>query len=74
MRDDVEEVIEMIRPAIHMDGGDIELVDVDEASGHVKIRFQGACVGCAMSAVTLQHGIERALKARVPAVNSVEAV
>ena len=54
------------------DGGDVELVDVDE--GVVKLRLQGACVGCPMSAMTLQNGIERLLKEQIPEVKQVIAV
>jgi Fe-S cluster biogenesis protein NfuA len=67
-------VIEQIRPMIQADGGDIELVNVEEDEGVVSIRFQGACVGCPMSAMTLQMGIERNLKAKVPEVQKVVAV
>jgi len=74
MRERVEAVLEMIRPALQMDGGDCQLVDVDEATGVVKIHFIGACHGCHMSQMTLKMGIERALADRVPGVVSVEAV
>lgn len=74
MRDKIESVLEMIRPALQMDGGDCQLVDVDERSGIVKIHFVGACGGCPMSSMTLQGGIERAIKERVPEVTAVEAV
>jgi len=69
----VQEVIDLIRPAVQADGGDLELVDVDEA-GRVSIRFHGACVGCPSSTMTLQTGIERNLKTHVPGVTSVVAV
>ena len=69
----VEEIIELIRPAVQSDGGDLELVDVTD-EGVVKVRFHGACVGCPSSDITLQVGIERQLKGRVPEVKSVEAV
>lgn len=70
----VTDVVDQIRPMIQADGGDIELVSVDEEEGLVSIRFQGACVGCPMSAMTLQMGIERNLKAKVPEVKKVVAV
>jgi Fe-S cluster biogenesis protein NfuA len=73
LRDRVAKVINLIRPAVQSDGGDVELVDVTEA-GVVKIRLHGACVGCPSSAVTLQVGIERNLKNHVPEVRTVEAV
>ncbi|PZN07305.1 MULTISPECIES: NifU family protein [Thermaerobacter] len=73
MREQVEQALESIRPAIQMDGGDIELVDVDE-NGVVRVRLVGACVGCPMSIMTLKAGIERILRERVPGVTDVEAV
>ncbi len=73
LRDRVTEVIERIRPAVQADGGDIELVNVDEA-GRASIRFHGACVGCPSSAVTLHHGIERTLRERIPEVTGVDQV
>ncbi len=73
LRDRVAKVINLIRPAVQSDGGDVELVDVTDA-GIVKIRLHGACVGCPSSAVTLQVGIERNLKNHVPEVRAVEAV
>jgi Fe-S cluster biogenesis protein NfuA len=54
------------------DGGDVELVDVDESGGVVKVRLQGACAGCPMSQMTLRNGIERLLKKEIPEVKSVE--
>ena len=69
----VEEVLDLIRPAIQSDGGDVELVDVSE-DGVVLVRFQGACVGCPSSSITLQVGIERQLKEHVPEVTRVQAI
>jgi Fe-S cluster biogenesis protein NfuA len=68
----VEEVIEEIRPAIQMDGGDVELVGVDDA-GRVTVRLLGACTGCSMSQLTLKQGLENLLLMRVPGVTSVDA-
>ncbi|HLE47297.1 MAG TPA: NifU family protein [Candidatus Thermoplasmatota archaeon] len=73
-RDTVEAAIDEIRPALHMDGGDCEIVDVDEAGGMVSLRLVGACGGCPMSTLTLKQGIERIVKERVPAVRQVETV
>ena len=70
----VNEVIEKIRPAIQADGGDIELVDVDQSTGKVSIRFHGACRGCPMAALTLKVGVERHLKQQVPDVTEVVSV
>jgi Fe-S cluster biogenesis protein NfuA len=67
----VQDVLNMIRPAVQADGGDIELVDVTEGTGVVSVRFHGACHGCPSSTMTLQHGIERNLKEKVPEVTSV---
>jgi Fe-S cluster biogenesis protein NfuA len=70
LRDRVQDVINLIRPAVQADGGDIELVDVSSA-GVVQIRFHGACHGCPSSHMTLQMGIERNLRERVPEVTQV---
>lgn len=71
--DRVARIINLIRPAIQSDGGDVELVGVTN-DGVVQIRLHGACVGCPSSAVTLQMGIERNLREHVPEVTSVRAV
>jgi Fe-S cluster biogenesis protein NfuA len=70
IRDRVQNVINLIRPAVQADGGDIELVDVNPA-GVVQIRFHGACHGCPSSTMTLQMGIERNLREKVPEVTQV---
>ena len=70
LKEKIQSVINLIRPAVQADGGDIELVDVD-ADGVVQIRFHGACHGCPSSTMTLQHGIERNLRERVPEVSRV---
>ncbi len=69
----VAEVIDLIRPAVQSDGGDIELVNVTN-DGIVQIRMHGACVGCPSSDMTLRIGIERNLKDRIPEITAVEAV
>jgi Fe-S cluster biogenesis protein NfuA len=73
MKEQVEAVIQEIRPLLQADGGDIELVDVDEA-GVVKVRLRGACAGCPGAAMTLKMAVERRLKAKIPAVDRVESV
>lgn len=73
VRDRVQRVIDLIRPAVQADGGDIELVSVNPDST-VSIRLHGACVGCPSSSVTLQMGIERNLKTHVPEIKGVVAV
>lgn len=72
MRERVEQVINRIRPAVQMDGGDIELVDI--VDGVVKLRLVGSCAGCPSSTMTLKAGIERAIRAEVPEISGVEAV
>ena len=73
MKDRVARVINLIRPAVQSDGGDVELVGVTH-DGVVMIRLHGACVGCPSSTITLQMGIERNLREHVPEVKRVEAV
>jgi Fe-S cluster biogenesis protein NfuA len=74
MKEQVKKVLDAIRPALQADGGDLELVDVDEDKGIVKVRLQGACGHCPMSRMTLKHGIEARLKREIPQVKSVEEV
>ncbi len=69
----VSRIIEMIRPAIQADGGDVEFVGIDQ-DGTVRIRLHGACVGCPSSSMTLKLGIERNLREHVPSVSGVQAV
>lgn len=73
LHDRVVSVLELIRPSIQSDGGDIELVSIAN-SGVVQIRFLGACVGCPSSNMTLTVGIEENLKQNVPEVTAVIAV
>ena len=73
IKEKVEPVIEKIRPMLQADGGDIELVDVED-DGTVKVRLVGACAGCAMSQYTLKLGVERILMKEVPEVKVVESV
>jgi Fe-S cluster biogenesis protein NfuA len=72
MRELVEKALERIRPALNADGGDVELVDIQD--GIVKVRLVGACGGCPMSQMTLKMGIERVLREAIPEVKGVEAV
>lgn len=71
MQSQVEEVIEIIRPAIQADGGDIVLHEVDQETGVVTVELQGACVSCPASTITMKAGIERIMKDRVPGVTAV---
>lgn len=74
MREQIEKVIdEQIRPGLQMDGGDIELVGVED-DGTVKVRLKGACGGCPMSQLTLTMGVEKRLKDAIPEVKGVVAV
>ena len=69
----VEKALDAIRPALVMDGGNVELVEVTD-EGIVKVRLVGACAGCPASTLTLKAGIEATLKEQVPEVKSVENV
>jgi Fe-S cluster biogenesis protein NfuA len=69
----VQEVLDLIRPAVQLDGGDVELVEVTEG-GVVRVRLHGACVGCPSSTLTLQAGIESRLRERIDEVSRVEPV
>ena len=73
IKEKVQGVINLIRPAVQADGGDIELVDV-LSDGVVQIRFHGACHGCPSSTMTLQMGIERNLREKVPEITRVVPV
>ncbi len=72
MKEKVEKSLEKIRPSLQADGGDVELVEVDD--GVVKVRLTGACGGCPMSQMTLKMGIERILKKDIPEVKEVVSV
>ncbi len=72
MKEKIEAALEQIRPALQADGGDVELVGVDD--GVVSLKLKGACAGCPMSTMTLKMGIERVLKEQVPEVKEVVAV
>jgi len=66
----VDEVLQLVRPALQADGGDVRLVDVD-ADGVVSVELQGACKGCPMSQLTLANSVERILMEHVPGVTRV---
>jgi len=72
VHDKVSATIDVIRPAIQADGGDIFLRAFDEETGVVTVELTGACVSCPASTVTLKAGVERILKDRVPGVTAVE--
>lgn len=67
---EVKEVLELIRPSLIADGGDVELIEVRD-DGTVVVELQGSCKGCPLSSLTLANGIERILKERVPGVVAV---
>jgi len=73
MREEVEKALNLVRPALQADGGNVELVNVSE-DGVVSVKLTGACGSCPMSTMTLKMGVERVLKEQVPGVKSVEQV
>lgn len=72
MKEKIEKALEAIRPALRADGGDIQLVSVED--GIVKVRLTGACSGCQMAQMTMTQGVVQAIKEVVPEVNKVIAV
>ncbi len=73
LKEKVEEVLGKVRPLLQRDGGDVELVEVQE-DGVVKVKLTGACSGCPMSTMTLKNAIEETIKNEIPEVKSVEQV
>lgn len=74
MKEKVEAALAKIRPMLQRDGGDVELVGVEDDKGVIKLRLTGACGGCPMATYTLKRGIEQVLKKEVPEVKQVVAV
>lgn len=72
-RENVQRVLQRVRPYLQGDGGDVELVDV-EANGNVNVHLTGACAGCPLSQLTISNGVERILKEHVPGVAKVVPV
>ncbi len=72
IEDRVQKAIQELRPNLQADGGDIELLGVEK--GIVKVRLKGACAGCPMSTMTIQWGVEKFLKKKIPEIVKVEAV
>lgn len=70
MKEEVENALKNIRPALQADGGDIELIDVQD--GVVKVRLRGACGSCPSALMTLKYGVEERLKEQIPGIKSVE--
>ena len=73
MQEKVEKALDKVRPSLQADGGNVELIGVDD-KGVVKVKLTGACGGCPMATMTLKRGIEKTLKEEVPEVTAVEAV
>ncbi len=72
MQDRIQEALNKVRQRLQADGGDVELVEVND--GTVKVKLTGACGGCAMATMTLKMGIERILKQEIPEIKEVVAV
>jgi Fe-S cluster biogenesis protein NfuA len=72
MLEKVQNVLNKIRPMLQKDGGDVELICIDNKT--VKVKLQGACAGCPMSQMTLKNGIEKILKEQIPEIESVENI
>ncbi len=72
MKKKIEKALDEIRPMLQVDGGDVELRQIE--GNVVKVKLTGACSGCPMSQMTLKHGIEKVLKEKVPEIERVEAV
>ena len=72
MHEKIEEALNKIRPSLLADGGNVELVEVND--GTVKVKLTGACGGCPMSTMTLKMGIEKVLKQEIPEIKEVVAV
>ena len=68
---DLNQLLELIRPAVQADGGDLVLRSADTDSGVIEVQLQGSCSSCAISSTTLQAGVERILKERLPWVSEV---
>ncbi len=72
MKEEVESVLETLRPQLMQDGCNVELVDIED--GIVRLRLVGSCSSCSSSIMTLKMGIERALKKAIPMVRCIEAI
>lgn len=70
MKEKIKEALEVVRPSLQADGGDVEFVDYND--GIVYVNLQGACSGCPMATMTLKNGIENYLKEQFPEIKAVE--
>ncbi|MDE3742977.1 NifU family protein [Maribacter polysaccharolyticus] len=71
IRTNIEKALEEIRPFLQSDGGDIELISIDKNDTSVKVRLQGACVGCSVNQMTLKSGVEMTIKKYAPQIEEV---
>lgn len=74
MKEQIIALLQKVRPALQADGGDVEFVDFNEATGVVTVKLKGACGSCPMATMTLKNGIERYLKEAIPQITSVEKI
>ncbi len=74
MREQIEQILDSIRPALQSDGGDVEFLSYREDDGVVEVRLTGACGSCPISMMTLKEGIERRIRSQIPEVTEVTAV
>lgn len=74
MKEKIEAILDMVRPSLQMDGGDVSFVNFNEKTGVLQVRLEGHCAHCPMSSITLKQGIEAEIKSQLPEVKSVEAV
>ena len=72
-REEVEKALDEVRPMLMSDGGNVELIDVND-EGVVLVKLQGSCSGCPSATITLRQGIERIVKEKVPSVTAVESI
>lgn len=74
LKERVEKALSSVRPYLEADGGGVELVDVTEATGKVRVRLTGGCACCPSAGLTLRNGVEAAIRKEVPGIRTVEAV
>lgn len=74
MKEQIQALIQKVRPMLQADGGDVEFVDFNEETGVVTVKLKGACGSCPMATMTLKNGIEKFLKEALPQITSVERV
>lgn len=72
-QEEVQDIIDEIRPGLQADGGDVELINITD-DGVVEVKLKGACNGCPMATLTIKNGIEKTLKEKLPEVKEVKSV